>query len=260
MPQQTTAVMAPAAPSRRYRVDRWFFIGAGVFVILVSVVGFGPSIIDQSKRNAPPTPLVIAHGIISCAWLLLFIVQATLVATRRVAVHRRVGMVGPALAVVMIALGFFAVIEEVRRGHDLSGDLTRVFSGAGFRWPNIAPLSSFLHFGVLVAAGLWYRHRPDIHKRLMLLALTPLAAEPLSHFSGYLLGRWPDSQGVLTAIVLPTTLLLLSVSAIHDKVSQGRIHPVSVWVPLILIVDQAVLPAVLVSSTAGQQLADWLTR
>jgi hypothetical protein len=94
----------------------------------------------------------------------------------------------------------------------------------------------------------------------MLLALTPLAAEPLIHFFGYLIGHWPDSRGVLTAVGLPITLLLLSVSAIHDKVSQGRIHPVSVWVPLVLMVDQVVLPAVLVSSTAGEDLADWLTR
>jgi hypothetical protein len=108
-------------------MDRWFYISAGLLIILFSVVGFGPSIIDQSRRNEPPTPLVITHGIVAGAWLLLFLTQATLVATRRIAAHRRLGIVGPALAVVMIVLGYVVSIEESRRGYDLSGDLTRVF-------------------------------------------------------------------------------------------------------------------------------------
>jgi hypothetical protein len=45
----------------------------------------------------------------------------------------------------------------------------------------LIPLSGFLNFGVLVAAGFWYRYRPDIHKRLMLFALVPLAGEPIIH-------------------------------------------------------------------------------
>ena len=81
---QATIVTAPAETGSRRRVERCFYISAGLFMILVSVAGFGPSIIDQSRRNAPPTPLVIAHGIVASAWLLLFLAQATLVATGRV--------------------------------------------------------------------------------------------------------------------------------------------------------------------------------
>ena len=65
---QATIVTAPAETGSRRRVERWFYISAGLFMILVSVAGFGPSIIDQSRRNAPPTPLVIAHGILIFAW------------------------------------------------------------------------------------------------------------------------------------------------------------------------------------------------
>jgi len=65
-----------------------FYVGAAIFVILLSMIGFGPSIIDQSRRNAPSTLLVIAHGIAVGRWLLLFLTQAILVATGRTAVHR----------------------------------------------------------------------------------------------------------------------------------------------------------------------------
>ena len=53
MPEQATAVIAPVATQRPHRVKRWFYISAGLFMILFSVVAFGPSIIDQSGRNVP---------------------------------------------------------------------------------------------------------------------------------------------------------------------------------------------------------------
>ena len=40
-----------------------------LFVILLSFVGFGPSIIDQSRRNGSSTLLVTAHGVVAGAWL-----------------------------------------------------------------------------------------------------------------------------------------------------------------------------------------------
>jgi hypothetical protein len=131
MEEQVRVMMAHAATRNRSRVRGWFYISAALFTILLSIAGFGPSIIDQSRRNAPPTPMVIAHGIVAGAWFLLFLVQATLVATRRVAVHRRLGMIGPVLAVVLIVLGVQTTIETTRRGYDPSGDVTRTFVTPG---------------------------------------------------------------------------------------------------------------------------------
>jgi hypothetical protein len=265
MEEQVTVGVARAATRNQSRVRGWFYISAALFVILLSVTGFGPSIIDQSRRNGPITPLVAAHGIAASGWILLFLTQAILVATRRVALHRRLGMVGPALALVLIALGVFTLMDGAHRDYDLSGDLSRVFvrpatpTAADVAGGILTPLSAFLNFGVLVAAGLWYRHRPEIHKRLMLLALTPLAGESLVHLAGYLLGHWSNLQrSVLATIFLAITILLLFVSAIHDKVSVGRIHPVSLAVPVLVIVEQVVLLPLAFSSSAGQKLAIWL--
>lgn len=265
MPEARTVVMAPSAARRQHRVDRWFYISAGLFVIFLSVVGFGPSIVDQSRRNGPHTPVVIAHGIVTVAWLLLFLTQATLVATRRTAVHRRLGIVGPLLAVVVIVLGYLMIIEGGRRGYELSGDLTRAFtppgspprSAAELATGLLIPLSSFISFGVLVAAGLWYRHRPDIHKRFMLLALTPLVGEPIVHLIGHLAGRWPAFQGA-AIFAQPFGLIFLFASAIYDKVSQGRVHPVSLWVPILVIVWGTVMNLVVGPSVAWREFAVWL--
>ena len=128
MPQQATVVMTPVATGRQQRVDRWFYIKVALLMILLNVVAFGPSIVNPSGRRVPLpfSPLVNAHAIVSVAWLLLFLMQATLIATRHIAIHRRFGMIGAALAVVFVVLGYFSVVEQARRGFDLSGDISRV--------------------------------------------------------------------------------------------------------------------------------------
>jgi hypothetical protein len=261
------ASVTTATVGRHRRVDHSFYIAVAMFVILISVAGFAPSIIDQSRRNAPLTLLVGGHGIIAASWLLLFLVQAVLVATGRTAVHRRLGRIGPVLAATMIVLGVVMLLDG-RGGSDLSGDLTRALNppGAPRLSPEEAapgilfPLAGFLTFGVLVALGLWYRRRPEIHKRLMLFALFPLVGEPVIHLIGYLAGHWPALQGAAGMIAAPASLLLLSVSAIHDKLSQGRIHPVSLWTPVLLLVWQNALPLIVFPSVVWREFAVWLTR
>ena len=151
--------------------------------------GFGPSIAGPSNRTSPGATLVSAHGIVLLAWMLLFLTQAALVATGRTAVHRRLGILGFGLATAAVILGYLAVLGFARRSYDLGGDIIRATSrtGSPLRDPAtiLFPLSELLIFGSLVAAALWYRHRPEIHKRLMLLALLSLATEPILHLVGH---------------------------------------------------------------------------
>ena len=127
MTHDTTAVTSPGAVIRR-RTSRWFYVGLAVSVIAVSVAGFAPSIIDQSRRIAPATPLSVAHGILAAAWLLLFLTQATLVATHHLSLHRRLGAAGAVLALIMVVATYASVVDWARRGYDVSGDIARVFS------------------------------------------------------------------------------------------------------------------------------------
>jgi hypothetical protein len=116
-----------------------------------------------------------------------------------------------------------------------------------------------VEFGILVAAALWNRHRPDVHKRLMVLALLLLPGVPLLHLGGVLVGRWPVLQGGVTAAVILISLVLTCVPAIHDRMSRGRIHPVSLWVP-VLMFAWAVVTGALTSSNKWREFATWLTR
>jgi hypothetical protein len=115
-------------PKREVSSERWFYINIAVLMILLNVVAFGTSIIDPAERRVPlPLSLLVTiHAIVSALWLVLFLTQATLIATTRTAVHRRLGVIGAVLAVVFVVLGVFSVVEQARRGFDLSGDIGRV--------------------------------------------------------------------------------------------------------------------------------------
>jgi len=264
MPLQTTVAAISQATGSRRRVDHWFYIAAGLLVILLQVAGFGPSLLDESMRNSRPSSLVVIHAVIASAWLLLFLAQATLVATGRTSIHRRLGTIAPVLTIVMIVLMFQTTIEMVRRGHDLSGDLLRPAAAPGAPVPSVAEvdggLGAFvgaLNFGVLVATGWWYRRRPEIHKRLMLMALLLLGAfVPVLHLAGYVVGRWPDLLGAARLAPFAANLLLFA-GAAHDKVTHGRIHPVSVWVPFALIAVTLSVSAVALSAP-WREFAAWL--
>jgi uncharacterized membrane protein YozB (DUF420 family) len=264
MPVEVTVKTIPATTRNRWQVDHWFYIAVTLLVILLQVAGFGPSLLDQSMRNGRPSSLVVIHGVVASAWLLLFLAQATLVATGRTSVHRRLGAIALALTAVMIVLVFQMTIEMVRRGHDLSGDLMRRAAAPGAPVPSVAErdgglggLVAALNFGVLVAAGWWYRRRPEIHKRLMLVALLSLTIVPLGHLAGYVVGRWPDLYG--PARFAPFAgILLLFAGAVHDKVTRGRIHPVSVWVPLAFISVGLLVGAAVAPSAPWRQFVAWL--
>lgn len=261
MPQQATVVMTPVATGRQ-RVDRWFYINVALLMILLNVVAFGPSILNPSGRHVPLpfTPLVTAHAIVAVAWLLLFLTQATLIATRHISIHRRLGMVGAALAVVFVVLGYFSVVEQARRGFDLSGDISRVPLPPGVVTPvaaTVGLLFFFFDFAVLVGAGLYYRHRPSLHKRLMLLAmLGALTPTPVAH----VIGHWPALQPWALVIFPASFLSFVSLSAIHDGVSEGRIHPVSVWIPILWFAWRIFAFRVVQPSAAWHEFAAWLIR
>jgi hypothetical protein len=54
---------SPDQPVRRsLQKGRRFYIGAGVFAILLAFAGFGPSLIDHSRRYAPRKRCILRTG------------------------------------------------------------------------------------------------------------------------------------------------------------------------------------------------------
>jgi len=231
-------------------------VSVTLLVILLNVMSFAPSIIDTSTRRVPLplTSVDLVHALVSVTWLLVFLAQVTLIAAGRPAVHRRLGVVGVLLSVALIVVTWFMLGEGARRGFDLSGDLvppgTSVDPGAF-----LAPANSLVPIGILVGTAVWYRRRPAVHKRLMMLALLTSTGAPIAH----LVGHWPALQPY--PVINPiSSLLLLSVPAIHDRVSGPSIHPVSLWGAIGVFAWLTVFFTAIVPTSAWHDFAAWSIR
>jgi len=234
-------------------VERWFFTFMALAMLAISMAGFLPSIVHPAARHAPLSPLAAAHGIVFFAWLVIFLVQSRLVATRHIAIHRRVGVAAVSILALMIPLAYSTSVSMVRRGFDLSGDL-RIDHDPLFEF--IFPFGDILMFSALVIAAYAYRGRPEIHKRLMLFANIVLMPAPLAHF----IGHTPWLASLPAAIILVPILMLLIAAIGRDLLLARRVHPLTLALAILLFVSGPLRAFVIGPSAGWHQFASWLTR
>ena len=246
--------MPTTVPTARLS-EGWFYLGMALTTAAIAIAGFAPALLDPAGRKTQLTWAVAAHGALCGAWLLLFIVQTALVQTGRVAVHRRLGCAAAVTAGLMVVTAYLTMIAMARRGFDLSGDLGN--SPGGVRDQLVFQLGDLVSFTVLVAAAVWQRRRPAIHKRLMVLATVGgLMPAALAH----IIGHSPTLRQVEVPIILIPLTILYFAPAVHDRWSEGRIHPVSLWVAVGLLVWTNLRAALIGPSMAWREFIDWLIR
>jgi hypothetical protein len=243
-------------------VGRWYFTGMAMVMIVVSVAGFLPAIVQPAGRRAPLTLLAAAHGIVFLAWLLLFLTQSLLVATGRVGWHRRLGWASVFLLALILPLSFTTTVELARRGYDLSGDQHIVAHPKPGRTLELdAATGSVFNFvglfmfAVLAIAAICYRRRPEIHKRLMLFANIELMGPPITH----LLGHFPSLVLTPGTVLLGSSLFLLAAVA-RDYLVAKRIHPLTAWLAIGIFMSFPLQGAVIGPSAAWHSLIGWLAK
>ena len=250
--------------SRGVQADRWsrwieprssrrFYVGMAVACLAVSIASFGPSIVDPSHRLGSSTLLVAAHGGLFFLWLLVFLAQTVLIRRGDIRAHRQLGVVALVLATAMVVVGWETAIAMTRRGYDFSGDLDLVHDPLGPRGPLIFPLLDIAEFGMLIAAGYLFRRRADYHKRLMLFATVAMLPAPFAHF----VGHTPLLRTHGGLVVLPIIVSLVA-SGIRDLATFRRVHPVSLWVALIMFVLDNLCATLIGHSATWLRIADRL--
>ncbi len=153
-------------------------------VLAVVFVGFGRSFFYAPFMAVRPIrPLLKVHAVVFSLWVLLFILQVAFVSLRRTDLHRRMGIIGALIATLLVIIGTLTIFESVRLQSLRAGAINLFGSGA-----------QLLLFAVLVSAGLWQRHRPDLHKRLILVATLALAQAGLGRILPGLLRCWAQPR------------------------------------------------------------------
>lgn len=218
----TTAMPAPRLPKRpfaiRHQWDRNFFVLYVVLIWAAILAGFVPEIVRHYLKGAPPQPMIVRlHGTAFVGWLVLLTTQVLLIRNRRVRLHRRIGMAGAGLAVLMVLLGLAAALTAQSR------DLGTPKADPGFF---SVQLIDMIEFGGLVAAAISARNQPAAHKRLILLATPSLVDAGFARFLGdplfALLGNGPWQFWV--ALFSGNALLIVGIG-VYDCITRRRLHP-----------------------------------
>ena len=226
--------------------DRRFYAWVAIAIPLIVLAGFARTYYLKVLFAGPALPglLVHLHGLVMTSWVVLFIVQVRLIATRRTHVHRRLGVLGGVLAILVLVVGVATAIAAAVRG-GTAGPPPLQFL--------VVPLGDMLMFAVLVGTALYYRNRMDIHKRLMLVAAVNLLAPAIARIPLHFI----ETGGALAFFGLTDLSLLTCVA--YDTVKNRRLHPVFIWSIPLVIASQP-LRLMLAGTQIWLQFATWLTR
>jgi hypothetical protein len=231
----------------RRRTEQAFFSGMAALIAVTILLGFARTYYLRNLLATPSaplpslTPLIHVHGLLFTGWIVLLVAQTRLVAAGRVDAHRRLGIAGAAMAVLMIGVGTLTALQGVVRGVSAGGIEPRRFLAM--------PLFALVVFGLLLFAGVRARRDPPTHKRLVLLATIALLPPALARWVIFYLGLSP-------AVVLALSTLFVLPLVLWDWVTLRRLHPATLWGGLV-VVASGPLRLAIAFTPAWLAFADW---
>jgi hypothetical protein len=183
---------------------------------------FGPILRGEYPKAAP---IIHLHGWSFFLWYLLLPVQAGLIRTRRVRVHRVIGLASTLLAAVMISVGL--IVSTVRVAMSLGPNGDPFWSLMG-----VPIFSIWILFALFYVAAIYHRRRAADHKRLILLASAVAMSAATFRVFTRIFGfeQWVAIVGTLA----PNLFMLAAM--IYDYVSVGKVHRVYRWGVLAMLI------------------------
>ena len=207
-------------------LSRYFYLCMALVMSGLVVWGFSHTVDAGLIHANPPRPrLLWIHAAAFSTWMVFFILQSSLVRVRKVSVHRLLGWFGAGLAAVMLALGFtIAVIMSrfdslVLHQKDVDAFLS-------------IPFADMIIFGPCVALAIYWRKRPEYHRRLLFIATCQLMDAALGRFD-YLFNH---------NLFYPGLDFLIALGMVRDWAVDGRVHKVYLYAlpPIIALQGLAV--------------------
>lgn len=200
---------------------RYYFAVTTFLLLVLTIAAFFDNLVTDIGQPSNSDPKFIIHGLLCGAWMMLLFVQAGLIRTRNIRLHRKLGVAGMAVAI----------------GVTLS--TIWLFIAAWKGWAAMTPevkANRFLlpSFSLCVALAFVNRARPDWHKRLIyvgtLFMLDPVLARCFDPFVvPWFMTGWSEPQ--IESAFLPwffATWLAFFLSLIaYDIIALRRVHPVS---------------------------------
>jgi hypothetical protein len=224
--------------SLRPLLERNFYFVMALLMVAVVVYGFSHTVEANLLHPAIARPAILyLHAMTFVAWLALFTVQSALVRSRRIRLHKQLGLFGAGLGAAVFVVGI-ATSLAMTRFHALN-----VIPGAPPPAFLIVAFNDIAAFGGTFGAAVLLRRKPEYHRRLMLMATAALTAAAW--------GRFPE---------LPAAMFYLGVDGLilfgmaRDLIVIRRVHSAYLYGLPAMIAGQIIAMTILM-----QQQVWWLS-
>jgi hypothetical protein len=217
--------------NRKGLLVRYFYFLMSLLIAAVVVYGFSQRAEKQFFHPIHPKPILLSiHAAIFSAWILFYILQSVLVRTGNVRIHRWLGWFGVALGFAIPVIGTITAVT-IRRFDLHYHDLART---APLLRTAILDLTSFTIPFVL---AVYWRNKPEFHRRLMLTASCALTAAAFVRFPPQF-HSWPWFYVGVD--------LLISLGIVRDLIVNRRVHIVYVCaLPALIVAQVTVMDTIL---------------
>lgn len=203
-------------------IDKYFYFAMSLLIIAIVVSGFGQTVNANLLHPDVPRPGILwVHAATFSAWVLFFVLQSALVRTHNVRVHRTLGWFGVALGAFMVPLGLTTAYVMTRF------DVLQLHETWRATFPGIQ-LNDMLAFATFFLLAVYWRRKPELHRRAIFLATAVLLAAAFGRFS-YIAHHSLFYVGVDSVILL---------GAVRDLLVNRRVHTIYRVALPILIVTQ----------------------
>jgi hypothetical protein len=203
-------------------LKQYFYFSMSLLIAAVVIYGFSHTVDHFLIHATPVRPWVLyLHGTVFSGWVVFFILQSTLIRTHNVRLHRTLGWFGVALGVLIPILGVSTAITMARFN---TLNLHATDSG-----PFLAiQFNDMICFSVSFGLAIYWRRKPEFHRRLVLIASCVLTAAAFA--------RFPFLPFVCSYVCVDSLILL---GVVRDLIVTRRVHPVYRYALPALIVIQS---------------------
>ncbi len=203
------------------------YLRFAILGIIITLIGFIPTYFRPLTENKEFALIYHLHGLFCASWLILFLVQTALINRNNHKLHMKLGFLGIFIAVgVVITLHrveFVTATRELQSGVGLG---TQTFLGSGLLDP--------LAIGSLITVAMVLRKKPEIHKRLTLLATIILLWVSWVRLRYY----FPPFPGNFDVFGFGFAMLPIPIFWVIEWRAHGKIHPIMFKAGMLVILEQ----------------------
>lgn len=212
---------------------------SGVMAVM-AVVGFWPTYFGPLTTGTLSKPrLIHIHATVFTGWLVLFFLQAFFAATRRITWHLTLGKIGIWYGLLLIGVGLTTGV--LRSADPQASDPLRLLYVA---------IADMVMFAGFFGAAIVYRRKPQLHKRMMVVAATSLLVAAV----GRMEFLPPPPSGIPLRLFVWSAPVLLA-TAVDFRMSR-TVHPVYLAGLATFLLRAVSVPVA--TTEAWQSFAQWV--